>query len=74
MSLRSDDLDSVVELYTEDYLRQLGMSLETSPTVLGSLRQLEDHGEGGLVGETAPRSNRSMPDGRERALDRVCRA
>ena len=48
------------------------MSLETSPALFGSLRQLENHGDGGLVRETAPRSDRSMPNSRERALDRVC--
>ena len=49
MSLRSDDLDSVVELYTEDDFRQLGMSFETAPALLGGLCELEDHGERGLV-------------------------
>src|SRR5688500_8281032 len=45
------------------------MSLETAPALLGSLRQLEDHGERGLVGEAALRPGGSMPDGGKRALD-----
>ena len=49
LSLRSDDLDSVVELYTEDNFRQLVVTAETIPTFLGGLCELEDHGEGGLV-------------------------
>src|SRR6266481_1987608 len=44
------------------------------PTFLGGLCELEDHGESGLVRKASLRSNRSMPNGRERALDRVCRA
>ena len=51
MSLRSDDLDSVVELYTEDKFRQLVVTAETMPTFLGGLCKLEDHGESGLVRE-----------------------
>ena len=49
LSLRSDDLDSVVELYTEDNFRQLVVTAEAIPTFLGGLCELEDHGEGGLV-------------------------
>ena len=41
MSLRSDDLDSVVELYTEDDFRQLVVAAETMPTFLGGLCELE---------------------------------
>ena len=74
MSLRSDDLDSVVELYTEDDFRQLVVAAETMPTFLGRLCELEDHGQRCLVREAASRSDRSMPNGRERALDRICRA
>jgi hypothetical protein len=48
LSLRSDDLDSVIELYTEDDFRQLVMTTETMPTFLGGLCELKDHGEGGL--------------------------
>ena len=49
LSLRSDDLNSVVELYTEDNFRQLVVTAEAIPTFLGGLCELEDHGEGGLV-------------------------
>ena len=45
MNLRYDDLDSVVELYTEDNFRQLVVAAETMPTFLGGLCELEDHGE-----------------------------
>ena len=74
MSLQSNDLDSVSELYTKDDFRQLVVAAETMPTFLGGLRELEDHGESGLVRKTSPRSDRSMPNGSERALNRVCRA
>jgi hypothetical protein len=49
LSLRSDDLDSVGELYTEDDFRQLVVTIETTPAFLGGLGELEDHGECGLV-------------------------
>ena len=49
LELRYDDLDSVVELYTEDNFRQLVVAAETMPTFLGGLCELEDHGERGLV-------------------------
>ncbi len=74
LSLRSDDLYSIVELYTEDDFRQLVVAAETIPIFLGGLCELEDHGDGGLVREATPRSDRSMPDGGERTFDRVCRA
>src|SRR6266702_7202194 len=73
LSLRSDDLDSVGELYTEDNFRQLVMAAQTIPTFLCGLCQLVDHSESGLVGKTSPRSDGSMPDGGEGALNRVCR-
>jgi len=41
LSLRTDDLDSVVELYTKDDFRQLVMAAETMPTFLGGLRSLK---------------------------------
>ena len=53
MSLRSDDLDSVGELYTEDDFRQLVVAIEATPTFFGSLGELEDHGERSLVRETS---------------------
>ena len=72
--LRSDDLDSVGELYTEDDFRQLVVTIETTPAFLGSLGELEDHGERGLVRETSLRANGTMAHGRERAFDDVGRA
>jgi hypothetical protein len=45
LSLRSDDLDSIGELYTEDDFRQLVVAIEAMPTSFGSLGELEDHGE-----------------------------
>ena len=42
LSLRSDKLDSVSELYTEDDLRQLVVALEATPTFFGSLGELEE--------------------------------
>ena len=47
--MRSDDLDSVGELYTEDDFRQLVVTVETTPAFLGGFGELEDHGERGLV-------------------------
>ena len=44
-----NDLASVVELYTEDDFRQLVVTAETMPILLGGLCELEDHGESGLV-------------------------
>ena len=74
MSLRSDNLDSVVELYTQDDLRQLIVAIEPAPAVLGGLGQLEDHSERRPVRETALRAHRAVADERERAFDGVCRA
>jgi hypothetical protein len=48
--LRSKDLDSVIELYTEDDFRHLVVSAKTMPTLLGGLCEL---GESGLVREAA---------------------
>jgi hypothetical protein len=45
LSLQSDDLDSVGEIYTENDFRQLVVASETMPTFLGGLCELEDHGE-----------------------------
>jgi hypothetical protein len=49
LSLRSDNLDSVSELFTEDDFRQLVVAIEASPTFFSSLGELEDHGERGFV-------------------------
>ncbi len=53
LSLRSDNLDSVSELYTEDDFRQLVVAIEATPAFLGGLGELEDHGECGLVRQTS---------------------
>src|SRR6266571_2502359 len=45
LSLRSDDLDSVSELYSQDEFRQLVVAVETAPAFLGGLREFEDHRE-----------------------------
>ena len=45
LSLRSDNLDSIDELYTEDDFRQRVVAIEATPTSFGSLGELEDHGE-----------------------------
>ena len=58
MSLRSDDLDSVGELYTEDDFRQLVVTVETTPAFLGGLGELEDHGERSLVQTSLERTVR----------------
>jgi hypothetical protein len=41
LSVRSDDLDSVVELYSEDDLRQEAVAFYAAPTLLGSLRKFK---------------------------------
>jgi hypothetical protein len=45
-----NDLDPVVECHTEKEFWQLVVSIETTPTFLRSLDQLEDHRERRLVG------------------------
>ncbi len=45
LSLRSNDLDTVGELYTEDDFLQLVVTVEATPGFLGDLDELEDHGE-----------------------------
>ena len=74
MSLRSDDLDSVGELYPEDNFRQLAVAIEPTPTFLGGLGEFEDHGERGPVRETSFGAHRAVADCRERAFDDVGRA
>jgi hypothetical protein len=41
LSLRSDDLDSVEELCTEDDFRQLVVTIEATPAFLGGLGDLK---------------------------------
>jgi hypothetical protein len=72
--LRSDDLDSVGEPYTEDQLRQPVVAIEAPPAPLGGLGEFEDHGERGLVGETSLGAHRAVADRRERAFDDVGRS
>ena len=43
------NLDSVSELYSENDLWQLALSIEATPMFLGRLSKLEDHGESGFV-------------------------
>jgi len=51
--LRSDNLDSGSELYTEYDFGQLVVVIEATPAFLGGFGELEDHGERGLVGQTS---------------------
>ena len=74
MNLRSDNLDSVGELYTEDNFRQLVVAIEATPAFLGALGELEDHGERSLVRETSLGAHRAVAHRRERAFDDVRRA
>jgi hypothetical protein len=74
LSLRSDNLDSVSELYTEDSelyteddFRQLVVAIEATPTFFGSLGELEDHGERGFVWVVS-RIFRSAPGDRQREV------
>jgi hypothetical protein len=41
LSLRSDNLDSIAELYTEDDFRQLVVAIEATPISFGSLGGLK---------------------------------
>ena len=50
MSLSADALDAVGERDTADHLRQVVVTIEAPPTLLGGLSQLEDHGKGSLDG------------------------
>jgi len=72
--LRSDDLDSVGELYTKDDFRQLIVTIEATPAFLGGLGELEDHGERGLVRETSFASHGAVTDRCEGALDDIAGA
>src|ERR1700693_4988953 len=72
--MRSDDLDSVGELYTEDDFRQLVVTIEATPAPLGGLGEFEDHGERGFVRKASLGTDRAVADGRERAFDDVGRS
>jgi len=65
LSLRSDNLKSGGELYTEDDFRQLVVAVEVTATFLGGLGELEDHGKRSLIGETSLGSDRAVADGCE---------
>jgi len=39
LSLRSDDLDSIGELYAKDGFRQLVLAIEATPAFLGGLAE-----------------------------------
>ena len=60
MSLRSDDLDSIVELYTEDDFRQLVVTIEATPARLGSLGEFADRGERGFVRKASLGTDRAV--------------
>jgi hypothetical protein len=53
LSLRSDNLDSVGELYTKDDFWQLAVAIEAPPASLSVFAELEDHCEPGLLGKTS---------------------
>jgi hypothetical protein len=74
LSLRSDDLDSVGELYPKNEFGQLVATVEAAPAFLGGLCELEDHGERGLVREAPFRPDGSVADGGERTFDDVGRS
>jgi hypothetical protein len=69
LNLRSDDFDSVGELYTEDDFGQLVVAIEATPASLGGFAELEDHGERGLVGKTSLGTHRAVADCCERTFD-----
>jgi hypothetical protein len=69
--LRSDNFDSVGELYTKDDLGELVVTIETAPAFFSGLGKLEDHGERCLVGKTSLGTHRAVADRRERAFDDI---
>src|SRR4051812_2735673 len=71
LSVSADVLDPIGERDTADHLRQVVMTIEPSPALLGGLGQLENQGERGLVRQAALGAHRAMADRRERALDWV---
>jgi hypothetical protein len=58
--LRSDNLNSVSEPYTQYDFRQLAVAVEPSPTFLGSLDEFEQHRERGLIREASLGSHRAV--------------
>jgi hypothetical protein len=68
--LRSDNFDSVGELYTEHDFRQLVVTIKATLAFLGGLfGELEDHCKRSLVGETSLGARRAVANRRERAFD-----
>jgi hypothetical protein len=49
----ADDLDPISELHTPDQFWQPVVAVDPTPTLLGALDKLEDHGERSLVRQTA---------------------
>jgi hypothetical protein len=74
LSLRSDDLNSIGELYTENEFRQLVVAIGATPAFFSGLGELEGHGERSLVRETSLGAHRAVAHRRERAFDDVRRA
>ena len=74
MSLRSENLDSVGELYTENKFRQLVVTIEATPASLSGLGEFENHSERSLVRETSLGAHGAVAHRRERAFDDVGRA
>ena len=69
MSLRSDNFDSVGELYTKDDLGELVVTIETATAFFSGLGKLEDHGERCLVGKASLGTHRAVAYRRERAFE-----
>src|SRR5665213_4433004 len=66
-----EDLDPVVERYTENEFWQLVVAIETTPAFVGAFEQFEDHGERGAVGQASLRSDRAVPYGSEGAFNGI---
>jgi hypothetical protein len=71
LSLRSENLDSVRELYTENKFWQLVVTIEATPAFFSGLGEFEDHSERSLVREASLRAHCAVADGRERAFDDI---
>ena len=71
MSLRSDNFDTVGELYTDDDFSQLIVAVEATPAFLSGFAELEDHGERGLVGQTSLGAHGSVTNRRKRTFDDI---
>src|SRR4029079_5055873 len=67
----SDDLDPVVECHTKNEFWQLVVAIETTPSFLRGLEQLEDHRERRPVGQASLRSDRAVANGCEGAFNGI---